>query len=47
MLKSLLWKSNVKNQVINDSSIAILAADLNLGHIMTIMSKEPMVRLTP
>ena len=47
MLKSLLWKSNVKNQVINDSSIAILAADLNLGHIMTIMSKEPMVKLTP
>ena len=47
MLKSLIWKNRQIEPVINPKNAVVLTEDLNLKKILSIMSKEPMIKMTP
>ncbi len=47
MLKSLIWKNKQIEPVINPINVAVLTEDLNLKKILSIMSKEPIIKMTP
>ncbi|MCK5759607.1 MAG: hypothetical protein KAH14_10980 [Clostridiales bacterium] len=46
MLKSLIWKNKQIDPVINPKNTAVLTEDLNLKKIMSIMSREPIIKMT-
>ena len=47
MLKSLIWKNRQNEPVINPENAEVLTEDLNLKKIIPIMSREPMIKMTP
>jgi len=46
MLKSLLWKTEKTADVVASENKSVLADDLKLTKLLSIMSKEPNIRMT-
>ncbi len=46
MLKSLIWKNKDKEPVINEEKQKNIIADLQLNKLMSLMSKEPVIKMT-
>ncbi len=46
MLKSLIWKNKSDTTVIKSSSYSVFEKDLKLKNLLSIMSKEPRIKIS-